>query len=133
MLKAGDAPNHSAPGSRRGVRDVGNPKQTSRLLETLVQRVSEYTVRLLRGEAPDRPDAQSLGPKAITPATYMSLLPTIWALLNAVEAEFADNVLQACVEHGTRASSTSAVKRHTVDLIGRLLLVSLPTVMLLQG
>lgn len=123
MLKTTE-PAQAATGTRRSARDFAHTKQFSRVLDSLVQRVSDYTVQLLRGEAPDRPDGQSLGPKPITSATYTSLLPTVWALISSPGADFAENVAQACVEHGTKASSLSAVKRHAIDFIGRLLLVS---------
>ncbi|EKM61169.1 uncharacterized protein PHACADRAFT_247608 [Phanerochaete carnosa HHB-10118-sp] len=110
-----------AAGLRHPVKDSAYSKQSSRVIETLVQRVGDYTVQLLRGEAPDRPDGQSLGLKPITPATYASLLPTVWALISGPGGDFAEHVTQACVIHGTKASSMSAVKRHTIDFIGRLL------------
>lgn len=104
-------------------RAATNSKQPPRQLNSFTQRVSEYSVQLLRGEAPERADAQTLGPRSITPTTYVSLLPTVWALINTPGAEFAENVVQACVEHAVKAASMSAVKRHTVDFIGRLLLL----------
>ena len=107
-----------------GRRTAANSRRPPRGLDSLIQRVSGYTTQLLRGEAPERADAQTLGPRSITPTTYVSLLPTIWALINSPGAEFTESVIQACVEHSIKASSSSAVKRHTVDFIGRLLLVS---------
>ncbi|GJE87598.1 Ipi1-N domain-containing protein [Phanerochaete sordida] len=112
-----------ASGTRHSAKDATHSKQASRVLESLSQRVSDYTVQLLRGESPGRPDGQSLGPKPITPATYMSLLPTIWALVNSPGGDFAEHVAEACIAHGTRAGSMSAVKRHTIDFIGRLILL----------
>lgn len=115
ILRSGDS-------ADMGRRATANKKP--RQLELLVQRVGDYTVELLRGEAPERADAQTIGPRSIMPATYVSLLPTVWALINSPGAEFTDSVVHACIEHGTRSSSTAAVKRHTVEFIGRLLLVS---------
>ena len=107
-----------------GRRAATNSKQPPRQLDSFTRRVGEYTVQLLRGEAPERADAQTLGPRSVTPTTYVSLLPTVWALINTPGAEFAESVVQACVEHGVKTASTSAVKRHAIDFIGRLLLVS---------
>ncbi|OBZ80001.1 Testis-expressed sequence 10 protein [Grifola frondosa] len=82
-----------------------------------IERVSEYVVQLLRGEA----SPGSL-PRPITPAAYTALLPTIWSLINSPTAEASD-VLRVVVEQATRASSQSTVKRHTVDFLGRLILL----------
>ena len=121
MLRAGGPAGAAASSSMsRNVRDT---RQTARALDAFIERVSEYTIQLLCGEAPDRLDAHTNSSKAITPGIYMSLLPTVWALISSPEATFTEQVLQACIEHATKASSTSSVKRHTVDFIGRLLLV----------
>jgi pre-rRNA-processing protein IPI1 len=123
--RANDPVLSSGLGPRQPNRGASHSKQATRALDTLIQYTSEYSTQLLRGETPNRPDTQTIGTKVITPETYVSLLPTIWALINSPGAPFTEEVLQACVEHGVRASSTSAVKRHTVGFIGRLLLVGL--------
>ncbi|KZT05948.1 uncharacterized protein LAESUDRAFT_726516 [Laetiporus sulphureus 93-53] len=88
--------------------------------------VRTYVVQLLRGEAAPAPGSLA---RPITPAAYSALLPTIWSLLNSPRKSANDNdpdalaVLGVMVEHALRASSTSAVKRHTVDFLARLVLL----------
>ncbi|KAI0080104.1 hypothetical protein K474DRAFT_1727562 [Panus rudis PR-1116 ss-1] len=95
----------------------------ARITSLQVDRVKEYVIRLLHGEPPS--GTGSGLPRPITAAAYTSLLPTIWALLNhsALEQEPSNGLLAAVVEHATKISSTSAVKRHSLDFLGRLVLL----------
>ncbi|KAI0652243.1 hypothetical protein C8Q79DRAFT_898200 [Trametes meyenii] len=89
-----------------------------------VERVSEYIVQLLRGETPS--GSQKSISRPITPQAYVSLLPTIWSLINVGTSdapEAAASLFSAVIAHAVKASSTSAVKRHTIDFIGRLVLL----------
>ena len=109
------------PRARRGIeKGRGGPKSPSGSLEIVVDRVSDYVIGLLQGNQ----DAQSVGVRSMTPSAYSSLLPTIWALISDEGKERAQDVVDAVVEHSLKASSTSAVKRHTLDFLGRLVLVS---------
>jgi len=86
--------------------------------------VSEYVVQLLRGEA----SAPGSLARPVGAAAYSALLPTIWSLLNS-EASTAEDgaVLPVVVEHAMKAGSTSAVKRSTIDFLGRLVLLERET------
>ncbi|PCH33787.1 hypothetical protein WOLCODRAFT_135324 [Wolfiporia cocos MD-104 SS10] len=99
------------------------PSSAARFPPLQVSRVSAYVVQLLRGETPGGNSQASL-PRPITPAAYSALLPTIWSLLNGSEAEEDSSaVLRVVVEHAIKASSTAAVKRATIEFIGRLVLL----------
>ncbi len=112
-----------APRPGRGVRSeaTGTPAPTTHSRQ--VERVSAYIVQLLQGQSPA--PSQSL-PRHITPQAYIALLPTVWSLINSQRPDGSDpsnSIFSVVVDHAIKASSTSAVKRHTIDFIGRLLLV----------
>ena len=97
-----------------------------------LQCVSAYVVQLLRGQA----QGAAL-PRPITSQAYVALLPTVWSLLNGKQADRGRDedsttaaVFSAIVDHAIKVSSTSAVKRHTIEFIGRLVLVSLSVIIL---
>ena len=82
---------------------------------------------VLRGEMSASSGLQPAISRSIGPSAYTALLPTIWALIDGEVLENSnpnEDVFTAVLEHATRASSTSAVKRHTVEFVGRILLVS---------
>lgn len=86
------------------------------------ERVSEYVVKLLRGEPSS---GMQLG-RPLTPEAYIALLPSIWSLLNQPslnEKEMSAEVLQATLEHATKASPKSAVKKAAIEFVARLALV----------
>ncbi|EMD42224.1 hypothetical protein CERSUDRAFT_110758 [Gelatoporia subvermispora B] len=92
-----------------------------------VSRVSEYVVRIIRGE-PLPGASQTTLSRSITPSTYTALLPTIWSLISSpprahAEDDTSANVLRVVLEHAIKASSTSAVKKPTVEFVGRLILL----------
>ncbi|KAI0361212.1 hypothetical protein OH77DRAFT_1443396 [Trametes cingulata] len=121
-LPSAQRPKTRPPRAARSLQSSTSPSVVS---ARQIERVSEYIVHLLRGEAPT-PGVTSSIPRPITPQAYVSLLPTIWSLLNGRNSEVADasaTLFSAVVEHATKASSTSAVKRHTIDFIGRLVLL----------
>ncbi|CDO73234.1 hypothetical protein BN946_scf185007.g289 [Trametes cinnabarina] len=100
-------------------------ESTSPISARQIERVSRYIVQLLRGEPPSSGIQPSL-PRPITPQAYVSLLPTIWSFINSSNADVADastTLFSAFIEHALKASSSSAVKRHTIDFIGRLVLL----------
>ncbi len=89
-----------------------------------IERVSAYIAQLLQGQ----PSAgvQSSLLRQVTPQAYSAVLPTIWCLLNGQTPDLAGSselLFAVVLEHATRASSASVVKRLTVDFIGRLVLV----------
>lgn len=84
-------------------------------------RVSEYVTQLLRGEVAS---VSQLG-RPLTSAAYVALLPTIWALISSptTSQRMSTPILQAVVEHAVKVSSKSALKRPTIELVARLVLV----------
>jgi len=88
-----------------------------------VSRVSDYVVKLLQGESLSGPSQTSLA-RPITSTAYSALLPTIWSLLSSPsQEETSGEVLRVVVEHAIKASSSSVVKRSTVDFLARLILL----------
>lgn len=88
------------------------------VLSIQAERVSEYVIQLLRGEAST---SSPLG-RPLTSSAYTALLPTIWSLLNRRSS----GVLRAMLEHATKTSSKSAVKKSTIEFVARLVLVCPP-------
>lgn len=83
--------------------------------------VKSYVIRLLQGDG----GSGAQMPRHVSATMYTALLPTIWALLNQRSGEQElSSLLAATLDHATRAASCSAVKRLTVEFVGRLLLVS---------
>ncbi|KAF9822049.1 hypothetical protein IEO21_00043 [Rhodonia placenta] len=113
----------------RGKFHPSGPLESSPPLQT--SNVRDYVVQLLRGEA-SAGSSQSSVSRPITPAAYSALLPTIWSLLNSASTTVgADStsraVLRIVVEHAIKASSTSVVKRPTIDFLARLVLLERET------
>ena len=110
---------------RGGSRRPPKPHAAVSIQTRQIERVSEYIVQLLQGRPPSSGGQSSL-PRPITPQAYVALLPTIWSLMNngSSDQEDSPSIFSVVVEHAIKASSTSAVKRHTIDFIGRLILVS---------
>ncbi|KAI0756631.1 hypothetical protein C8Q80DRAFT_1093119 [Daedaleopsis nitida] len=100
-------------------------KVSSAIQTRQVERVSAYIVQLLQGHAPSSGGPASI-PRPIPPQAYVALLPTIWSLVNHRPEDDGDDstsMFDAVVEHAVKATSTSATKRHTIDFIGRLVLL----------
>ena len=94
------------------------------ILSLQAERVSKYVVQLLQGEV----QSGSQVGRPLTPVAYTGLLPTIWSLLNRPslnEHQIASSVLRATLEHATKTSSNSAVKKLAIEFVARLILVSL--------
>lgn len=53
--------------------------------------------------------------------SYVALLPTIWALMQHDDNE--GGVWETVIDHAIRTSSTSAVKKQSVEFIARVVLV----------
>ncbi|ETW87294.1 hypothetical protein HETIRDRAFT_59338 [Heterobasidion irregulare TC 32-1] len=83
-----------------------------------VERVGEYVVAVLRGEALSSHTVA----RPIPAQAYIALLPTIWSLLNSTP-ELSGPVLEATIDHAMRCPSMSAVKRSTVEFVSRLVLL----------
>ncbi|KAH9898031.1 hypothetical protein C8Q73DRAFT_640798 [Cubamyces lactineus] len=112
--------------STRSGRHVPSGDSSPAISARQIERVSQYIMQLLRGEVPTA-GVQSI-PRPITPQAYTSLLPTVWSLINGHHTdatESSEQLFSAIVEHAMKASSTSAVKRHTIDFLGRLTLLDL--------
>ncbi|PIL31596.1 hypothetical protein GSI_06298 [Ganoderma sinense ZZ0214-1] len=114
--------NTPRPGRSGGSELTSTPVLTTHSRQ--IERISAYIMQLLQGQSPA--PSQSL-PRPITPQAYIALLPTIWSLANSPRLDVSEpssSIFSVVVDHAIRASSTSAVKRHTVDFIGRLLLLN---------
>ncbi|CAK5281783.1 unnamed protein product [Mycena citricolor] len=101
--------------SRRGKRAV-DP------LQGQVERVGDFVTSLLRGEAQS---SSQLG-RSLNSESYLSLLPTIWALLNTDAPELretADAVSEAVIQHAIRTSSKAASKLATIQFVSRLVVL----------
>jgi len=93
------------------------PLALDKKLSGQLQRVGNYVTQLLRGHS-------SFGanlPRPVSSAVYLSLLPTIWTLLDQpVEGQDVSAlVLDAALDHALLTGSTSAVKKLTIELVGR--------------
>lgn len=111
----------SSSNTRRNKSRLKGPKDAWTTQQ--IQRVGDYILQLLRGEA----TASSQLGKPLTHGAYVALLPSIWALLDNTRPELVEmsgKVLQAIVQHSLKTSSKSAVKRLTIEFIARLILVS---------
>jgi len=92
-------------------------------LDVQADLVKSYVIRLLQGDG----GSGAQLPRPISAVVYTALLPTIWALLNQRSGQQPEkeppSVLVATLEHAMRTTSGSAVKRMTVEFVGRLLLL----------
>ena len=91
-----------------------------------LQHVREYVIAVLRGEGSVSTGVQATLSRSLPASAYVALLPTIWALIKSEESQHLENeqsVWVAVLEHALRISSSSAAKRHTIEFLGRLLLV----------
>jgi pre-rRNA-processing protein IPI1 len=98
-------------------------------LSIQTERVSEYVIQLLRGEAV----ATSQLGHSLTPASYIALLPTIWSLLNNptwIHRDLSNSVLQAILDHAFKVASKSALKKPTIEFVARVVLVSMSPIRL---
>jgi len=93
----------------------------SAALHSHVKHVGEYVVLLLNGETIQSGSIT----RPLSVQAYNALLPSIWSLLNSTGQKLSDDVFDATVNHAIRISSTSSVKRLTVEFLSRLALVSL--------
>ncbi|KAL4242182.1 Pre-rRNA-processing protein IPI1 [Abortiporus biennis] len=100
-----------------------NKSTTLAVPSSQVDRVTQYVVHLLRGELPTGTNTQNALPRPVTSASYIALIPTIWALINDQNLSRSLDLLNAVVDHATNTSSTSSVKRHTLEFLGRLVLL----------
>jgi pre-rRNA-processing protein IPI1 len=87
-------------------------------LSKQTEEVSEYVIRLLRGET-----GISYLDRALTPQAYAGLLPTIWFLLNTGVHESSTQVLLAVIGHSIKTSSNAALKPATIEFVARIVLV----------
>lgn len=115
---------------RRGNRfGASRPKSSSSLknhfsFDVQADLVKSYVIQLLHGDG----GSGAQLPRPISAAMYTALLPTIWALLNQKNEKGPEkegsSVLAATIDHAMKTTSGSAVKRLTIEFVGRLLLVS---------
>jgi pre-rRNA-processing protein IPI1 len=125
VLASDSRSTNNSRASRGKYRQTAIAQASKGVLSLQAERVSEYVIQLLRGEV-------LLGSQVgrpLTPAAYTALLPTIWSLLNQPlpnERQISSAVLQATLEHATKTSSNSAVKKLGIEFVARLVLVSQP-------
>ncbi|KAK1234540.1 rRNA processing protein, partial [Marasmius sp. AFHP31] len=107
--QAGTSTSQTRPAS------TGRSLKKSSKLGDQIDHVRSYVLEVL-GSGSERP---------LTLAAYTSLLPTIWALINVKDESqgSSNDVFRALVEHGTRASSKSSLKKCSTEFIARLLLL----------
>ncbi|TRM66181.1 hypothetical protein BD626DRAFT_628138 [Schizophyllum amplum] len=91
-----------------------NKKRDALSIQT--ERVQSYIVQLLRGE----PTVGQQLARPLSSSAFISLLPTIWSLLNAPEAA---TILAALLQHAISVPSKSTLKQSTVAFVGRLVLL----------
>uniref|UniRef100_D8PQT0 Pre-rRNA-processing protein n=1 Tax=Schizophyllum commune (strain H4-8 / FGSC 9210) TaxID=578458 RepID=D8PQT0_SCHCM len=99
--------------------DASSQTRRSKKKDTLTaqtERVRTYIIQLLHGE----PVAGQQLARALSPSAYTALLPTVWSLLNAPEA---DDVLAALLDHAISVPSKTPLKLSTVAFVGRLVLL----------
>ena len=87
-----------------------------------IDRVAQYIIKRLRGEA----NSTQIG-TMLTASSYLSLLPTIWAILNkpSLNQQEADGIIHATLDHALKVSSKSSCKPLTIEFVARLFLVSI--------
>ncbi|KAI4528833.1 hypothetical protein K525DRAFT_284356 [Schizophyllum commune Loenen D] len=92
------------------------PPKKKDTLTAQTERVRTYIIQVLHGE----PVAGQQLARALSPSAYTALLPTVWSLLNAPEA---DDVLAALLDHAISVPSKTPLKLPTVAFVGRLVLL----------
>lgn len=65
--------------------------------------------------------------QSLSATAYSAILPTIWSLLNSKNGSVRERVWAATVAHCSRTSTGSGVKKLSIEFVGRLVLVSLPS------
>ncbi|PRQ75448.1 hypothetical protein AAT19DRAFT_14470 [Rhodotorula toruloides] len=97
----------TSAGAGRGTREKGKGKRgekerekEERVEEVVLERVQEWVVAALRGELTT--PASPLG-QPLTPSHFLSLTPTLWALLNQPSASRANEVWNAAVEYAVKS------------------------------
>lgn len=110
-------------GTKRPKRRQAPAPSIQKALPVQIESVCDYVVKTLRGDGPGHSASTASLARPISAASYSSILPTVWALLNNASSTHVDEILDAVVEHAIKTSSKSVVKRLTTDFLGRLLLV----------
>jgi hypothetical protein len=95
--------------------------QRDSVLSSQTCRVSNYVIRRLRGQS----DSPSQIGHVLGASAYVSLLPTIWALINKPlpRDTTTNEVLCTVIDHALKLSSKSPCKRLTIEFVARLILV----------
>ncbi|KAG6819451.1 hypothetical protein H0H93_011800, partial [Arthromyces matolae] len=113
-------------GKTRQTNNGSNFNKGNNQLTIQTQRVSEYILQILGGQAAG---GTQLG-RALTPAAYVSLLPAIWGLMNNITTSSTQQestksaILDAVISHSLKTSSKSSLKRVTIEFVARLVLLS---------
>jgi pre-rRNA-processing protein IPI1 len=112
---------NATSGPRR--RTASHPRQNvveGVVPDSQVDAVREYIFRLFRTGSSS---SSAIG-RPLSSSVYTLLLPTIWCLMNAEQdGEATNEALQVVVEHAIRTSSTSQVKKASIEFVGRIVLV----------
>ena len=88
-------------------------------LKLQTEQINDYVIELLGNGEPNT----RIG-RVLTPETYISLLPTIWYLLNGSTHNPRPQLWQAVLVHAARIPSTAALKLPTVQFVASVVLVS---------
>jgi pre-rRNA-processing protein IPI1 len=107
----------------RAARPTSTTRVTNRPFVPHIDRVCEYVVKALKGDNTGQTHSTSSLARAMSAAAYVSILPTVWALLNHSDLERVKEICGTILEHSIKTTSASPVKRHTIEFIGRLILV----------
>ncbi|BGP31540.1 rRNA processing protein [Rhodotorula toruloides] len=87
-------------GKGKGKRGEKEREKEERVEEVVLERVQEWVVAALRGELTT--PASPLG-QPLTPSHFLSLTPTLWALLNQPSSAHANGVWNAAVEYAVKS------------------------------
>jgi len=101
----------------------GRSLKPSNILTMQVSMVSDYIIKLLRGQN----TSITRIPSSVTASVYLALLPSIWTVINDSYPELSSHVtdvLQALLEHASQTPSKSRTKHITIEFVARLFLVS---------
>ncbi|KAL9716171.1 rRNA processing protein [Leucoagaricus gongylophorus] len=100
----------------------GRSLKPSNILTMQVSMVSDYIIKLLRGQN----TSITRIPSSVTASVYLALLPSIWTVINDSYPELSSHVtdvLQALLEHASQTPSKSRTKHITIEFVARLFLL----------
>ncbi|KAF8168025.1 hypothetical protein B0H34DRAFT_683973 [Crassisporium funariophilum] len=111
--------NSSRSAQKRKAQDKRIQAASSKL-SIQTERVTQYVVRRLRGEAASGTSQQIV--TMLNPSAYLALLPTMWAMINnpSLNQQGTHELMHATLDHALKVTSKSACKRLTIEFVARL-------------